>query len=56
MPARKRHYNNLLKDPLHDTSTDGTTALKHNETQPEPLKTKADIFISALLYGALERI
>jgi hypothetical protein len=28
----------------------GTT--KHNQT----IKTKADIFISALLYGALERI
>lgn len=29
---------------------------KHSKQANQPVKTKADIFISALLYGALERI
>ena len=32
------------------------TTLANNDKQPLAIKTKADIFISALLYGALERI
>ncbi len=57
MPTRKRLYNNLLGNldcntDIHDTGN----LQKHIQAQPLPPKTKADIFISALLYGALERI
>ena len=33
MPARKRHYNNLLDDFGHNTSADGTTAFTDGKTQ-----------------------
>src|SRR3990167_7489389 len=33
MPARKRHYNNLLDNFGYDTSADGTTAFTDSETQ-----------------------
>ena len=61
MPARKRHYNNLLDNPALNTGR-MTTLLSKNPPRKgavqtkQAIKTKADIFISALLYGALERI
>ena len=57
MPTRKRLYNNLLGNPGCNTDIhDIGNPQKHNQAQPLPPKTKADILISALLYGALERI
>ncbi|CAI8851965.1 hypothetical protein [Pseudomonas sp. IT-P294] len=57
MPARKRHYNNLLSSFDFSTKTTRSIALKKKQQDATAtIKTKADIFISALLYGALERI
>ena len=57
MPARKRHYNNLLSSFDFSTKTTRSITLqKKQQGATATIKTKADIFISALLYGALERI
>ncbi|MHC8397209.1 hypothetical protein ACYZT8_26755 [Pseudomonas sp. LB3P93] len=56
MPTRKRHYNNLLGSPDFNTKTTRTITQQKQQDATATIKTKADIFISALLYGALERI
>ncbi|WP_157214369.1 hypothetical protein [Pseudomonas sp. GM60] len=57
MPTRKRHYNTLLDSlDLKAKATRATSQQKKQQGLIATLKTKADIFISALLYGALERI
>ena len=56
MPTRKRLYNNLLEALTTTYDSKDINTLTNTAAQSQPLKTKADIFISALLYGALERI
>jgi hypothetical protein len=53
--SRMQATNDSNYEPEQQHLTIGATS-KHSGQAFQPVKTKADIFISALLYGALERI